>query len=108
MVKNPKVRAVVRAAVRAAKAGVEEGELVRRVQAAAAPTKAPGGKRAGAGRPTLFTGPRVQLGITVTERAKRLIDSTRARLAKTHGHAATDSAAVEYLIRRAGRIRMDL
>ncbi len=59
-----------------------------------------GGRRARAGRPTLFEGKRLKLAVTVTEEAYALVKEERARLEPEHGTSATDGAATESLIRK--------
>lgn len=54
------------------------------------------------GRPTLFEGDRVRMSLKLTTDAKKMVDDTRDQLvARGHGHAATEGAAVEFLIRKA-------
>lgn len=59
-----------------------------------------GGKRKGAGRKTMFEGPRVKLGVKITVACQAMIDETRARLEPEHGSAATVASALEYLVRK--------
>lgn len=66
-----------------------------------------GGKREGAGRKVVFKGRRVKFATKVTELARDLITQAKADLVAEHGTAATDAAAVEWLIRKATRTPMD-
>jgi hypothetical protein len=65
----------------------------------------PGGPQPGAGRKALFPGERVKVGIKLTTEAKALVHAEQAQLVDD-GHAphlATESAAVESLIRKGAR-----
>lgn len=66
-----------------------------------------GGARIGSGRPGLFRGTRVKMTVKLTELAKAKVDETVIALEPEHGALATGSAAVEWLIRTAGRIPFD-
>ncbi len=70
--------------------------------------RGPGGKQPGAGRPGLFVGTRVKVGVKLTTAAVALIAETREHLRLAHGPLATDSAAVEYLVRKAAGAPMEL
>lgn len=59
-----------------------------------------GGKRPGAGRPTLFAGEREQLTIKITTTAVKMIDEAQAMLEKKHGSESNRSVAVEFLVRK--------
>jgi len=85
---------------------VTRPDLARKFRELRKPGKR-GGKQPGAGRPSIFHGTRVKLSVTVTELAYGLIRQTREKLEPEHGHAATDGAAVEYLIRKATRTPLD-
>ena len=50
--------------------------------------------------PTMFAGPRVKLGIKLTTDARALVLATQAGLRAAHGVAATESATIEYLVRK--------
>lgn len=67
-----------------------------------------GGRRPGAGRPSLFSGRKVKLAVRITDQARSLIRDTRQTLTATHGAPATDGAVVEYLIRVATATPLDL
>lgn len=68
-----------------------------------------GGDRPGSGRPPLFEGKRVRLDITITEDARAVVDGRRAALTAKYGEKlATDSSAVEHLIRYGGDADADV
>lgn len=57
-----------------------------------------GGRRKGAGRPTVFDGKRVKLHVKVTDAAFALVEAERQRLEPDYGHGATVASAVESLL----------
>lgn len=61
------------------------------------------------GHPVLFPGEREKMSVKVTTKARQLIQATQAMLKKRgYGHAATEAAAVEYLVRKASRTGLRL
>ena len=56
------------------------------------------------GHPVLFDGPREKMSIKLTTVARAEIRATQAMLKDIgHGHAATEAAAVEYLVRKGAK-----
>ena len=59
-----------------------------------------GGRRPGSGRPALFAGAREKVTLVLTKQLRRRIDTVRRTLEAEHGAKATESAAVEHLVRK--------
>ena len=61
-----------------------------------------GGRRPGSGRPALalFAGAREKVTLVLTRQLRRRIETVRRQLEAEHGAKATESAAVEHLVRK--------
>ncbi len=59
-----------------------------------------GGRRPGSGRPALFAGTREKVTLVLTKQLRRRIETVRRQLEAEHGAKATESAAVEHLVRK--------
>ena len=59
-----------------------------------------GGPRPGSGRPSLFAGSREKVTLILTKQLRRRIEIVRLGLEAEHGAKATESAAVEHLVRK--------
>ena len=59
-----------------------------------------GGLRPGSGRPALFAGAREKVTLVLTTQLRRRIETVRRQLEAEHGAKATESAAVEHLVRK--------
>jgi hypothetical protein len=109
VVRTNRIKKMQKAMLDAARAVKDEHpEIAKQLRAAQRPGQI-GGVKPGAGRPTMFPGKRAKkMTIILTELAKGLVDAERQRLEPTFGKKANDSAAIERLIRKATKTRMDV